>query len=62
MKAATIMKLLLAILFTLHSFATAQTIFSIAGEDFQINGKPMYAGREWKGHRIERLLLNSSMV
>ncbi|MEQ1751930.1 MAG: hypothetical protein ABL974_21085 [Prosthecobacter sp.] len=56
------MKLLLAILFTLHSFATAQTIVSIAGEDFHINGKPTYAGREWKGHRVEGLLLNSRMV
>jgi hypothetical protein len=35
---------------------------SISGEDFQINGKPAYAGRGWNGHRIEGLLLNSPMV
>jgi hypothetical protein len=35
---------------------------SIVGEDFQINGKPTYAGRFWQGHRIEGLLLNSRMV
>ena len=29
---------------------------------FLINGKPTYAGRTWRGHRIEGLLLNSRMV
>jgi hypothetical protein len=38
------------------------TTVSIAGEDFYINGKPTYEGREWKGHRIEGLLMNSRMV
>ncbi len=40
----------------------SKTIVSIAGEDFHLNGRPTYAGREWKGHRIEGLLLNSRMV
>ena len=35
---------------------------SIVGEDFHLNGRPTYAGRSWKGHRIEGLLLNSRMV
>lgn len=39
-----------------------KTIVSIAGDDFRINGRPTYAGREWKGRRIEGLLLNSRMV
>lgn len=40
----------------------AETTVSIQGEDFFINGKPTYAGREWQGHRIEGLLMNSRMV
>jgi hypothetical protein len=40
----------------------AKTKVSIVGEDFHINGIPTYAGREWNGHRIEGLLLNSRMV
>lgn len=40
----------------------AETIVSIQGEDFHLNGKPTYAGREWNGHRIEGLLMNSRMV
>jgi hypothetical protein len=39
-----------------------RTHVSIAGEAFQINGKPTYAGRTWKGMKIEGLLLNSRMV
>jgi hypothetical protein len=39
-----------------------KTVLTIAGEDFQINGKPTYAGRTWNGHRIEGLLMNSRMV
>jgi hypothetical protein len=38
------------------------TRVEIAGEDFLIDGKPTYPGREWHGHRIEGLLLNSRMV
>jgi hypothetical protein len=39
-----------------------QTIVSIEGEKFLINGKPTYKGRKWQGHSIEGLLLNSRMV
>lgn len=47
-----------------HATATApgKTVISIVGEDFHINGKPTYEGRNWNGHRIEGLLLNSRMV
>ena len=38
------------------------TRVEIAGEDFLIDGKPTYQGRQWQGHRIEGLLLNSRMV
>ncbi len=39
-----------------------QTTISISGDDFWINDRPTYAGRTWKGHRIEGLLMNSRMV
>jgi hypothetical protein len=39
-----------------------RTALSIQGDMFRINGKPTYAGRSWKGHKIEGLLLNSRMV
>jgi hypothetical protein len=39
-----------------------RTAVSITGDAFRINGKPTYAGRTWKGHKIEGLLLNSRMV
>jgi len=42
--------------------AKRRTAVSIAGDAFRINGKPTYAGRSWKGHKIEGLLLNSRMV
>jgi hypothetical protein len=38
------------------------TIVSISEERFLINGKPTYEKREWKGNKIEGLLLNSRMV
>jgi hypothetical protein len=44
------------------SAATNHTIVSIAGDKFQINGRPTYAGRVWHGHHIEGLLLNARMV
>ena len=40
----------------------ANTNVTIVGDDFFINGKPTYAGRQWKGHKVEGLLLNSRMV
>jgi len=39
-----------------------KTAVSIRGEAFHINGLPTYSGREWRGHRIEGLLMNSRMV
>src|SRR5215207_4608510 len=39
-----------------------KTRIEIEDERFLINGKPTYAGREWRGHRIEGLLMNSRMV
>jgi hypothetical protein len=53
-----VLSLLLASANLLH----AETVVSIVGEDFHINGKPTYEGRTWKGHRIEGLLMNSRMV
>ena len=38
------------------------TVVSIANGGFAINGTPTYAGRSWKGHRIEGLLFNSRMA
>lgn len=52
----------LALTFATLSHAPAQTIVSIQGEDFHINGKPTYEGQTWKGHRVEGLLMNSRMV
>lgn len=61
------MRFLLPVLLTTFFICPAvagppKTVVSIAGEDFQINGQPTYAGRFWNGHRIEGLLLNSRMV
>ena len=42
--------------------AHAQTVLAISGDDFFINDKPTYAGRTWKGHRIEGLLMNNRVV
>jgi hypothetical protein len=39
-----------------------QTTVAIDGERFLINGRPTYAGRTWRGMRIEGLLMNSRMV
>src|SRR5580704_7581194 len=38
------------------------TVISIANGGFAVNGAPTYAGRSWKGHRIEGLLFNSRMA
>ena len=40
----------------------AETVISVQGDDFHLNGRPTYEGREWQGHRIEGLLMNSRMV
>ncbi len=38
------------------------TAVAIAGDAFAINGRPTYAGRIWRGHKIEGLLLNARLV
>lgn len=37
-------------------------VVSIAGDGFRIDGRPTYAGRTWRGHRIEGMLFNSRMA
>src|SRR5688572_687045 len=39
-----------------------KTSVSIIGREFLINGKPTYEGRQWRGHNIQGLLMNSRMV
>ena len=39
-----------------------KTAVSIIGDEFQINGKPTYAGRTWHGYKIQGLLLNARLV
>jgi hypothetical protein len=39
-----------------------RTAVSIRGDAFCINDTPTYAGRIWKGHKIEGLLLNARLV
>ncbi len=39
-----------------------KTTVSIVKDAFHINGKPTYAGRTWKGKKIEGLLLNNRAV
>jgi hypothetical protein len=60
------MKLLIA-LTCFHPLLAAEplvrnTTLSIVGDAYHINGAPTYAGREWRGHKIEGLLMNSRMV
>jgi hypothetical protein len=42
--------------------APSKTRISINGDGFLINGAPTYAGRTYKGMKIEGLLMNSRMV
>jgi len=54
---------LLGLLFPPAVFAKPhKTVVSIRGEDFLINGKLTYPGKNWNGHRLEGLLFNSRMV
>src|SRR6266540_2295203 len=39
-----------------------KTTVTIVGDEFHINGRPTYAGRVWRGHSIQGLLLNARMV
>ena len=43
-------------LFITIGFSSAQTVVSIEGDQFYINGKPTYEGRIWQGNKIEGLL------
>jgi len=38
------------------------TVVAIDGRSFLLNGKPTYAGRSYKGMKVEGLLMNSRMV
>ncbi|HEX2323897.1 MAG TPA: hypothetical protein VHQ00_00790 [Chloroflexota bacterium] len=40
----------------------SQTEVAIEGQRFLLNGRPTYAGRTWRGHPVEGLLMNSRMV
>ena len=42
--------------------ANAATTVSIVGDEFHLNGKPTYAGRTWRGHKIQGLLMNARLV
>ncbi len=42
--------------------AGAGTVVSIVGDEFHIDGKPTYAGRVWRGHKVQGLLLNARLV
>lgn len=42
--------------------APGRTQIAIRGDAFLIDGKPTYPGRNWRGHKIEGLLLNTRMV
>jgi hypothetical protein len=46
----------------IERIASRMTSVSISGDEFNINGKPTYAGRTWNGWRIQGLLLNARMV
>ncbi|MBE0536917.1 MAG: hypothetical protein IH624_14730 [Phycisphaerae bacterium] len=57
--------LLSAVLATSQSAAAAparKTAVTIVGDEFHINGRPTYEGRQWNGHKIQGLLMNSRMV
>ncbi len=54
--------LLLASAAAVAGAAQRSTEVSIHGDAFYINGKPTYAGREWKGKKIEGLLINARLV
>lgn len=46
----------------LPAHAARKTEVAIRGADFLLNGRLTYAGRTWRGARIEGLLMNSRMV
>jgi hypothetical protein len=52
----------LSILAAAPAAKPGQTVVSIVGDEYYLNGKPTYAGREWNGHKIQGLLLNARVV
>lgn len=44
------------------AFKSRRTTVAIVGEQFHLNGQPTYAGRTWRGHKIEGLLMNARLV
>lgn len=57
------LRLLLVSAFGLGLAARAgQTVVSISGDEFLVNGTPTYAGRFWQGHKVQGLLMNARMV
>ena len=57
-----ITSLLLIVLLASCKNEKTRTMVELRGNKFYINGAPTYSGKEWKGHSIEGLLLNSRMV
>ena len=61
-------KIIPAVIICLLLIATSRknhnsnTLVTIRGEEFLINGKPTYEGRYWKDSKIQGLLMNSRMV
>lgn len=55
-------KLLIFSLIILLCGCDNNTIVTIQGEQFYINGSPTYEGVYWNGNKIEGLLMNSRMV
>lgn len=54
---------LLALAFSLLARPTdAGTVVSVLGDEFHLNGKPTYAGRTWRSHKIQGLLMNARLV
>ena len=62
MRSLFVLLLALANTTSLCAQAPRKTHVAIKGEKFIINDQPTYAGRVWKGHKIEGLLFNSRMV
>jgi len=57
-----ITSLLLIVLLASCKNEKTRTRVELRGNKFYINGAPTYRGKEWNGHSIEGLLLNSRMV
>ena len=62
MERRTFLKIAGAVPALANAAPAGRTEVSIQGEQFLINGKPTYAGRSYKGMRIEGLLMNVRAV